>query len=131
VQKIGRTGRSAELLGEAILYITSAAYIQYEVELDVLKGDTMDDDDDDPPPEQNPRVEGEQMDREAVVQAYEDEEQRNVPKKKSKKFMSAMEARDRRYLLEYIVTTECRRIPWNKFFGNASKCNISLFSSSV
>ncbi|KAJ7711659.1 hypothetical protein B0H16DRAFT_1267998, partial [Mycena metata] len=40
---------------------------------------------------------------------------------KTKKAMSAMEARDRRFLLEYIVTTGCRRIPWNKFFGNASK----------
>ncbi|KAJ6464564.1 hypothetical protein C8R45DRAFT_790286, partial [Mycena sanguinolenta] len=35
-----------------------------------------------------------------------------------------LEARDRRYLLEYIVTKGCRRIPWNKFFGNDSKLSL-------
>ncbi|KAJ7106926.1 hypothetical protein C8R44DRAFT_637663 [Mycena epipterygia] len=61
------------------------------------------------------------MDRDAAVEAHDDTVQQAAPKRKSKKAMSAMEARDRRFLLEYIVTTHCRRIPWNKFFGNDSK----------
>ncbi|KAJ7701058.1 hypothetical protein B0H16DRAFT_1348435 [Mycena metata] len=67
------------------------------------------------------------MDRDAAVEANDDTEPTPAPKRKSKKAMSAMEARDRRFLLEYIVTTGCRRIPWNKFFGNASKRE-SIFS---
>ncbi|KAJ6609738.1 P-loop containing nucleoside triphosphate hydrolase protein [Mycena sp. CBHHK59/15] len=123
VQKIGRCVRLADLLGEAILYITSSAFMRYEIELDILKSDTADDDTDaDSPPE--PPVEltdGEQMDRDAAVEANDDTEPHAALKRKSKKAMSAMEARDRRFLLEYIVTTRCRRIPWNKFFGNDSK----------
>ncbi|KAJ7780588.1 hypothetical protein DFH07DRAFT_729343 [Mycena maculata] len=61
------------------------------------------------------------MDRDAAVEANDDTDPTPAPKRKSKKAMSAMEVRDRRFLLEYIVTTGCRRIPWNKFFGNASK----------
>ncbi|KAJ7107392.1 P-loop containing nucleoside triphosphate hydrolase protein [Mycena epipterygia] len=122
VQKIGRCVRLAELLGEAILYITGAAFIHYEIELDILKSDAADDMDDDEVPQPTAQLaEGEQMDRDAAVEAHDDTVQQAAPKRKSKKAMSAMEARDRRFLLEYIVTTHCRRIPWNKFFGNDSK----------
>ncbi|KAJ7772144.1 P-loop containing nucleoside triphosphate hydrolase protein [Mycena maculata] len=105
VQKIGQCGRAAELLGEAILYITSASYMQYEIELDILKEQLEDEDEDTGVlPDQEPEtlVEGKQMDREAAIEEEE-------------------ELRDRRYLLEYIVTKRCRRIPWNKFFGNDNK----------
>ncbi|KAJ7215829.1 P-loop containing nucleoside triphosphate hydrolase protein [Mycena pura] len=123
VQKIGRCARAAELLGEAILYITNSAYMQYKIELDVLKGDLSDDDkDNDEPPreQQDALAEGEQMDRDAAIE-QDEAEQGKAPRRKAKKTMTVLEARDRRYLLEYIVTTGCRRIPWNKFFGNKSK----------
>lgn len=130
VQKIGRCGRAAELLGEAILYVTSAAYMQYEMELEIIKGDLSDDESDDEPAEQPdaPPAEGEQMNREDVIEQEEELEQGKAPKRKSMKTMSVMEARDRRYLLEYIVTKACRRIPWNKFFGNHTKCELGLWN---
>ncbi|KAJ6533362.1 P-loop containing nucleoside triphosphate hydrolase protein [Mycena sp. CBHHK59/15] len=106
VQKIGRCVRSAELLGEAILYITSSAFMRYEIELNILKSDMADDADGDEalePPEQ--LADGEQMDRDAAAEANDDTEPKVLPKRKSKKAMSAMEARDRRLLLGYIVTT--------------------------
>ncbi|KAJ7692229.1 P-loop containing nucleoside triphosphate hydrolase protein [Mycena rosella] len=127
VQKIGRCGRAAELLGEAILYVTSAAYMAYEIELEILKGDLSDADEDhadgpvEPP---DAPAEGEKVDRDAAVEVEEEVEQAPVPKRKARKAMSVMEARDRRYLLEFIVTLGCRRIPWNKFFGNNSKLKL-------
>jgi superfamily II DNA/RNA helicase len=129
IQKIGRCVRAAELLGEAILYITGAAYIRYEIELEILKDGAADDTDlDDTPQQPEQVVDGEQMDRDAAVETQEEEaEQLVAPKRKSKKAMSAMEARDRRFLLEYIVTKGCCRIPWNKFFGNDSKRKCSFF----
>ncbi|KAJ7481893.1 hypothetical protein FB451DRAFT_1029987 [Mycena latifolia] len=63
------------------------------------------------------------MDRDAVVEE-EELEQATAPRRKPRKTMSVVEARDRRYLLEYIVTEGCRRIPWNKFFGNSSKLKL-------
>ncbi|KAJ7677229.1 P-loop containing nucleoside triphosphate hydrolase protein [Mycena rosella] len=122
VQKIGRCGRLAELLGEAILYITSAAYIRYEIELEILKGDAAEDEEDEESSEQPALVEDEeQMDREAAVEPNDESEMQLAPKRKSRKAMSVLEARDCCYLLEYMVTKGCRRIPWNKFFGNDSK----------
>lgn len=40
---------------------------------------------------------------------------------KRKKILTRIEARDRWYLLWFILTTKCRRIPWNKFYNNANK----------
>ncbi|KAE9393458.1 hypothetical protein BT96DRAFT_1023009 [Gymnopus androsaceus JB14] len=40
---------------------------------------------------------------------------------KRKKVLTRIEARDRWYLLWFILTTKCRRIPWNRFYNNASK----------
>ncbi|KAJ7123894.1 P-loop containing nucleoside triphosphate hydrolase protein, partial [Mycena crocata] len=119
IQKIGRCGRITEILGEAILYVTSAAYMCYEAELEILKSDMAEDEDDDDPAEPEQIEEGQQMDREAAID--DETETETVLKRKAKKAMSVMEARDRRFLLEYIVTKGCRRIPWNKFFGNESK----------
>ncbi|KAF7348140.1 p-loop containing nucleoside triphosphate hydrolase protein [Mycena sanguinolenta] len=125
VQKIGRCARAAELLGEAILYITNAAYMQYKIELDILKGDLSDnnEEDDGASEQQDPAVEGERMDRDAAVE-NDETEQEKAPRPKGKKALTVLQARDRRYLLEYIVTTGCRRIPWNKFFGNNSKLSL-------
>lgn len=40
---------------------------------------------------------------------------------KQKKGLTRIEARDRWFLLWYLTTTGCRRIPWNVFFKNSSK----------
>ncbi|KAJ7676345.1 hypothetical protein B0H17DRAFT_945412 [Mycena rosella] len=40
--------------------------------------------------------------------------------------LSALELRDKHYFLEYITTTKCRHIPWNKFFGNKYKSEYFL-----
>ncbi|KAJ7466660.1 P-loop containing nucleoside triphosphate hydrolase protein [Mycena galericulata] len=126
VQKIGRCVRLAELLGEAVLYITGSAFIRYEIEFEILKDGMAEEDlDADEAPEETEHLaDGEQMDRDAAVEIQDETEQQVAPKRKSKKAMSAMEARDRRFLLEYIVTKKCRRIPWNKFFGNDSKLSL-------
>ncbi|KAK7013931.1 hypothetical protein R3P38DRAFT_3575388 [Favolaschia claudopus] len=54
----------------------------------------------------------------AAAQDSESDDDEVVPAPKRRKFhqknMSPLERRDLRYLLEYIVTEECRRIPWNK-----------------
>jgi hypothetical protein len=41
--------------------------------------------------------------------------------KGKRKPLTAMELRDKRYFLEYITTDKCRRLVWNKFFGNKDK----------
>ncbi|KAF8215262.1 hypothetical protein K438DRAFT_1527228, partial [Mycena galopus ATCC 62051] len=57
----------------------------------------------------------------------DEEEALAVPEKRRRKGkgkqkpLSAMELRDKRYFLEYITTDKCRRIVWNKFFGNKDK----------
>ncbi|THU87112.1 hypothetical protein K435DRAFT_577784, partial [Dendrothele bispora CBS 962.96] len=40
---------------------------------------------------------------------------------KRKRVLTKIEARDRWFLLWFIVTTGCRRIPWNEFYKNAKK----------
>ncbi|KAJ7638097.1 hypothetical protein B0H17DRAFT_1216883 [Mycena rosella] len=88
----------------------------------IMWGDVAEDEEDEESSEQPALVEdGEQMDREAAVEPNDESEMQLAPKRKSRKAMSVLEARDRRYLLEYMVTKGCRHIPWNKFFGNDSK----------
>ncbi|KAJ6595365.1 hypothetical protein B0H10DRAFT_2197355 [Mycena sp. CBHHK59/15] len=78
VQKIGRCGRLAELLGEAILYITSAAYMCHEINVEILQNAALDDvDDDENSSEQQAVGDGEQMDRDAAVEANDEVEQQN------------------------------------------------------
>ncbi|KAJ7688875.1 P-loop containing nucleoside triphosphate hydrolase protein [Mycena rosella] len=75
VQRIGRCGRAAELLGEAILYVTSAVYMAYEIELEILKGDLSDAEEDDTDGSVEPPdapAEGEQVDRDAAVEVEEE-----------------------------------------------------------
>jgi hypothetical protein len=70
---------------------------------------------------------GAQADRDAAAAAQDsesdDEDVAPAPKRRKlrHKRMSPLERRDYRYLLEYIVTEGCRRVPWNKFFGNKDK----------
>ncbi|KAJ7150670.1 P-loop containing nucleoside triphosphate hydrolase protein [Mycena filopes] len=126
VQKLGRCGRAADVLGEGILYVTSAAYMQYVIELEILKGELPEEEGDEGPSEQpEVRADGEQMDRDAAVEEEEPEPVPKAPRRKVKKTMAPLEARDRRYLLEYITTKGCRRIPWNKFFGNDLKTELN------
>ena len=53
-----------------------------------------------------------------------------APKGKGRrsKFQGILAARDFRFLIWYIVTKRCRRIPWDLFFENAKKGLISLIS---
>lgn len=126
IQKIGRCGRDWSRLAEAILFVTNASYKRYYIELDILERDALEDAE---AGDADELVEGELFDREAAVGAEEEAELAEqeagmpLPRKRSRKkaFQTVMEARDRKFLIEYIVTTECRRIPWNKFFGNDEK----------
>ncbi|KAJ3831940.1 P-loop containing nucleoside triphosphate hydrolase protein [Lentinula raphanica] len=45
---------------------------------------------------------------------------------KRKKFKTYIEARDRWFLAWFVVTEQCRRVPWNKFYGNDSKVKLPL-----
>ncbi|KAJ6492500.1 hypothetical protein C8R47DRAFT_1270734 [Mycena vitilis] len=69
---------------------------------------------------------------EALQDSSEEEDEeapaiRPVPAKRRRKgkgkqkALSALELRDKIYLLEFITTEGCRRIPWDKFFGNKYK----------
>lgn len=132
VQKLGRCVRDHSLRGEGVLCITKAMYTRACIELDILnEAEASDQSDNSDEDDINIDVaEGVQADRDAAVareDASDEEEEGSPPPKrrkyakKTKKKLSRMEARDRRYLLEYMTTTKCRRIPWNKFFGNKYK----------
>ncbi|KAK0435752.1 P-loop containing nucleoside triphosphate hydrolase protein [Armillaria borealis] len=45
-------------------------------------------------------------------------------RRKGVKQLSPMEVRDRHFLYQFVGTTKCRRIPWNKFFKNNDKVTI-------
>ncbi|KAK7030656.1 p-loop containing nucleoside triphosphate hydrolase protein [Favolaschia claudopus] len=129
VQKIGRCVRDHSKRGVAVLYITKAMYTRCCIELDKMRRE--DDESSESEAEEEPEdAEGDdeqQEDRDVAVAAEESEsdDEEVVPAPKRRKFaqkkLSPLERRDLRYLLEYIVTEECRRIPWNKFFGNKEK----------
>ncbi|KAJ7844060.1 hypothetical protein B0H13DRAFT_1909104 [Mycena leptocephala] len=96
--------------------------------LDIMRREeetSSSDSDSESEPEENDGGEG-QADRDAAAatqdgSVHEDDAPPAKRRKLSKRVMSALERRDKRYLLEYIVTEGCRRIPWNKFFGNKDK----------
>lgn len=50
--------------------------------------------------------------------------------KRRAKFQGLLAARDFRFLVWYIVTEKCRRIPWDLFFENAKKGLILYRKSS-
>ncbi|KAJ7177837.1 P-loop containing nucleoside triphosphate hydrolase protein [Mycena filopes] len=107
VQKIGRCVRNRALRGEAILYITKAMYTRCCVELELMETERQEaassDEEDDTE---------ELFDREEAL-ALQDasEEEEDAPA---------------RYYLEYITTTKCRRIPWDKYFGNKHKKHLNF-----
>jgi hypothetical protein len=125
IQKIGRCVRDHMLRGLAVLYITKAMYSRCVVELDVLKREEENSSESESEDEED--EEGAQRDRDAAaaVQDASDDDTEPPPKRRKLRgkrvAMSPLERRDRRYLLEYIVTDGCRRIPWNKFFGKKDK----------
>ncbi|KAJ7448404.1 P-loop containing nucleoside triphosphate hydrolase protein [Mycena latifolia] len=128
IQKIGRCVRDHTKRGLAVLYITKAMYKQAVVELDILRREE-EEDSSESESDSDEDEEGAQGDRDAAAAAQDtsdDEDTEPVPKRRKRNGkkhvrMSPLERRDRRYLLEYIVTDGCRRIPWNKFFGNKEK----------
>ncbi|KAF7378268.1 p-loop containing nucleoside triphosphate hydrolase protein [Mycena sanguinolenta] len=119
VQKIGRCVRDPSLRGEAVLYISKAMYTRCCAELEILK------------------TEREVAIREDAAAASDDEEnleppgrQRRLKRRRKGKgkreVVSPMEERDKRYFLEYITTTKCRRLVWNKYFGNQNKKRLNV-----
>ncbi|KAJ7235274.1 P-loop containing nucleoside triphosphate hydrolase protein [Mycena haematopus] len=132
VQKIGRCVRDWRLRGEAVLYITKAMYTRCCVELEILKADkaaaveadsAAASDDEETPEEQPDRDEA--LDLQDTSDDEEDAPaipaKRRRKAKGKRKVLSPMEERDQCYFLEYITTTGCRRLVWNKYFGNQNK----------
>jgi hypothetical protein len=119
VQKYGRCVRSFDELGEAILLVTKELYKKYEA-LFAARGEVDAED-----PVQTEEVEDELQERRgqdvssAAGTLFQD--------RRSQKFMGAVKARDNQYLLNFIVTKQCRRIIWNEFFDNARKRRHFLF----
>lgn len=133
VQKIGRAVRDRRQRGEAVLFITKAMYTRCCVELELLRAQHEEEADASASSDEEDNEEGPQ-DRDAALQEQDSDDEEDVPaapaKKRrrggKKKALSPMELRDKRYFLEYITTTKCRRIPWNKFFGNKDKRRLSV-----
>ncbi|KAJ7022236.1 P-loop containing nucleoside triphosphate hydrolase protein [Mycena alexandri] len=133
IQKIGRCVRDHTKRGHAVLYITKAMYSRCCIELDILRRDEEEDSSDSDSEPEPAQEDGAQADRDAAAAAQDvsdDEYVAPAPKRRRmlKKLakLSPLERRDTRYLLEYIVTEECRRIPWDKFFGNKYKKSLGL-----
>ncbi|KAJ7430797.1 P-loop containing nucleoside triphosphate hydrolase protein [Mycena galericulata] len=83
--------------------------------------------------EENPEEPRDRDDVLALQDASEEEEEApRAPAKRRRKgkakakVLSPMEKEDQRYFLEYITTTECRRIPWDKYFGNKKKRRLNF-----
>ena len=119
VQKYGRCVRSFDELGEAILLVTKELYKKYEA-LFAAREEV-----DAEGPIENEEVQDELQERRghdvspAASTLFQD--------RCSQKFKSAVRARDNQYLLNFIVTKQCRRIIWNEFFDNARKRRHFLF----
>ncbi|KAJ6607229.1 P-loop containing nucleoside triphosphate hydrolase protein [Mycena sp. CBHHK59/15] len=130
IQKIGRCVRDHSRRGHSVLYITKAMYTRCCIELDIMCREDEDNSSESDSDSEEGGEDGAQADRDAaaaVQDASDEEEAQPVKRRKfSKKVMSPLERRDRRYLLEYIVTKECRRIPWNRFFGNKDKKSLEF-----
>ncbi|KAJ7739197.1 P-loop containing nucleoside triphosphate hydrolase protein [Mycena metata] len=137
VQKIGRCVRDRRLRGEAALYITKAMYTRCCAELEILstekeaagKEDSAAGSDDEENSEEPP-----DRDLALALQNMSDEEEevaaapvkRRRKGKGKPKNLSPMEERDQRYFLEYITTTKCRRLVWNRYFGNQRKKRLNI-----
>ncbi|KAF7373721.1 p-loop containing nucleoside triphosphate hydrolase protein [Mycena sanguinolenta] len=140
IQKIGRCVRDPRLRGEAILYITKAMYTRCCAELEIMKADKEAMEEEDAgraaavSEEEESLEQPRDRDEELALQNTSDDEEDAAPaptkwrsKGKSKQTsLSPMEERDKRYMLEYITTTNCRRDVWNRYFGNKRKKSLNL-----
>ncbi|KAJ3709406.1 P-loop containing nucleoside triphosphate hydrolase protein, partial [Lentinula raphanica] len=129
--KIGRCARVFAELGEAVLFITQSAFKRFAAEFELgcedqsapeweavgSLGEDGEDGEDDTEEDEQDADEGEND---------EDEEPQNKDAIRRKKFKTYIEARDQWFLAWFVVTEECRRIPWNKFYGNDSKEKLPL-----
>ena len=113
IQKIGRCVRQLHDIGEAILFITKAAYRKHLV---VVEAERESDDDE----EAGESTDGIEIDRIAAIDREEAEAA--VPQRgRKKKAQSALQARDQMFLSLFIATSKCRREPWDEFFSNQGK----------
>jgi hypothetical protein len=130
--------------GEVILFVTRASYAQHLANLEA-EGEGSNAESDPGEPDDTPEVqvaEGEQMDREAAVEVPDEDDggesilvsiyfcwvgvqgfQMAIQARRGKKYsaLSAFEAQDRLFLPRFIVTSQCRRKPWNTYFENDKK----------
>ncbi|THU86498.1 P-loop containing nucleoside triphosphate hydrolase protein, partial [Dendrothele bispora CBS 962.96] len=131
VQKAGRCTRDFTELGEVILFITKKSYARHLVESELNEelddgandGDEMsapDDEHDFPAMDRIAAIDIEEEQDEEVIGSPQIEIQQSRRGRK-KAATSAIEAKDRRFFSCFIATNQCRRIPWNEFFGNESK----------
>ncbi|KAF9047215.1 P-loop containing nucleoside triphosphate hydrolase protein [Rhodocollybia butyracea] len=122
IQKIGRAVRQLHEYGEAIIFVTKAAYRKHLIALEAGRdgGETEGEGD-------NILVgaEGEPVDRIAAIDTEESDEDdtptQPIQRGQRKKAQSALEARDQKFLSQFIATSDCRRAPWDDFFNNTSK----------
>lgn len=135
VQKIGRCVRDPRLRGHGVLFITKAMYARCCVELELLEteeeatrkekaaeGSSDDEEDPEEPADRDDALAlHDESDEEAEEPALPAPAKRRRKGKGKPKVLTPMEKEDLRYFLEYITTTECRRKPWNKYFGNKDK----------
>ncbi|KAE9383071.1 P-loop containing nucleoside triphosphate hydrolase protein, partial [Gymnopus androsaceus JB14] len=113
IQKIGRCVRQLHDIGEAILFITKAAYRKHSV---VVEAERESDDEE----EAGESTDGIEIDRIAAIDREEAEVA--VPQRgRKKKAQSALQARDQMFLSLFIATSKCRREPWDEFFSNQGK----------
>jgi superfamily II DNA/RNA helicase len=127
VQKIGRCVRDPTRRGEAVLFITKAMYTRCCADLEILRTE-QEAAQERSAASEDELDEEEPTDRDAALDGSDDEEEAPaVPAKRRRKGkgkqkpLTALELRDKRYFLEYITTDKCRRLVWNKFFGNKHK----------
>lgn len=66
------------------------------------------------------------MDGEAVRVETIQELPQPAKKRRATKIQDQITARDQKYLIEYIVTKGCRRVPWDTFFENSQKGESSI-----
>lgn len=113
-------------LGEAIVFLTKAAYMQYQITREVLAEEELvvEDERDDSAMD----VDHISVDREALITGDDEVEgdddlapQPVREKTEKEKAMSPIAIRDRKFLADFLVTEGCRRIPWDTFFANSSK----------
>ncbi|THU77688.1 hypothetical protein K435DRAFT_905372 [Dendrothele bispora CBS 962.96] len=129
VQKIGRCVRNGADIGEAVIFITKTSYKQHVLDFDVneetvssettaniLESALEDEDTNNAPVD---RVDA--IDVDEATDTIDESSKPKSRRGKRKNAVSALEARDRRYLSYFIATNRCRREPWDEFFNNKNK----------